>query len=318
LAANPFLKEGASMRKSDKSVTPTRKDEIASGNGALPSAAEPDHVKQHDHPAPSDQSDGRGNSLIRSKPRSTKRRPRRNNRNPARLNDGAARHPKCKRPNAQKSGVFAEPLILPGEDPREFEAIHSALIEEWTPSGPSEESKVFGMADAEWRKLRSRRFAHAKAIANSLNPNHPAFDETRGLIAFGCVICRQPETAFAEYASKYLRADKIAYLNQKFPRQNFESIEDWAVAIAREIESALLPGTPGFAALDPARLDPATEGLRSDIIKMHSFVTTIHMREFLDDDLEQEERLNARIARLRKELVEIKTMKQMLRRTSKE
>jgi len=52
-------------------------------------------------------------------------------------------------------------------------------------------------------------------------------------------------------------------------------------------------------------------------MKMHSFVTTIHMREFLDDDLEQQERLDARIARLRKELVEIKTMKQMLRRTSK-
>jgi len=40
------------------------------------------------------------------------------------------------------------------------------------------------------------------------------------------------------------------------------------------------------------------------------------MREFLDDDLEQQDRLDARIARLRKELVEIKTTKQMLRRTS--
>jgi hypothetical protein len=304
------------MRKSDKSVTPARKDEVASGSGALPSAAEPDHVKQQDHPTPSDQSDGRGNSLVGPKPRSTKRRARRNNRNPARLNDGAARHPKWKRPNAQKSGVFAEPLILPGEDPREFEAIHSALIEEWSPFGPSEESRVFGMADAEWRKIRSRRFVQAKAIANSLNPGHRAFDEARGLIAFGYVLCRQPETAFAEYASKCLRPAKIAYLNQKFPRQNFESIAEWAVAIAKEIESALLPGTPGFAALDPARLDPATEGLRSDVIKMQSFVTAIHMREFLDDDLEQEERLDARIARLRKELVEIKTMKQMLRRTS--
>jgi len=305
------------MRKSSKKVTPILKDEIASEFGGFPSAAEPDHVKQQDHPTPSDQSDGRGNSLVGSKPRSTKRRARRNNRNPARLNDGAARQPKWKRPNAQKSGVFAEPLLLPGEDPHQFEAIHSALIEEWTPSGLSEESKVFGMADAEWRKLRSRRFAQAKAIANSLNPAHPAFDEARGLIAFGHLLSLEPETAFAEYASKCLRADKIASLNQKCPRQNFESIEDWAVAIAGEIRSALPPRTPGLAAIDPARLDPATEALRTDIIKMRPFVTTIHMREFLDDDLEQQERLDARIARLRKELVEIKTVKQMLRRTSK-
>jgi hypothetical protein len=158
------------MRKSGKTVTPTPKDEVASGIGALPSAAEPHHVKQQDRLTSSDQSDGRGDSWVGSKPRSTKRRAKWNNRNPARLNDRAARLPKWKRPNAQKSGVFAEPLILPGEDPREFEAIHSALIEEWTPSGLSEESKVFGMADAEWRKLRSRRFAQSKAISNSLNP----------------------------------------------------------------------------------------------------------------------------------------------------
>jgi hypothetical protein len=290
------------MPKNRKVVPSTPKLEVASGTSALPSA-------------PSEQSDDCGSTS--SKPRSIKRRARRNDRHAARRDDGAARHPKWKRPNAQKSGVFAEPLILPGEDPREFEAIHFALIEEWAPSGPSEESKVFGMADAEWRKLRSRRFAQAKAFSNSLNPAHPAFDEARGLITFGYLMCREPETTFAECAS-YLRVDKVRHLNQNFPRQNFESIEEWAVAVAKEIESSLHAGTPGFAAIDPDRLDPATEALRSDIKKVHSFVTTIHMREFLDDDLEQQERLDARIARLRKELVEIKTTKQMLRRTSED
>jgi hypothetical protein len=221
-----------------------------------------------------------------------------------------------KRSNAQTHGVFAEPLILPGEDPREFEALHSALIEEWAPSGPSEQSKVFGIADAEWRKLRSRRFAEAKAISNSMRPDHPAFDEARGLITFGYLFCREPETAFAAHASKYLRADTIRYLDRRFPQQNFESTADWALAVAEEIKSGLLPGASGFAALDPDRLDPATEALRSDIIKMHSFVTTIHMREFLDDDLEQQERLDRRIARLIDELIQIKARKQVLRQTS--
>jgi hypothetical protein len=190
------------------------------------------------------------------------------------------------------------------------------LIKEWEPSGPSEQSKVFSIADAEWRKIRSRRFAEAKAISNSLSPKHPAFDEARGLISFGYLMCREPGTAFAEYASQYLRPDKIRYLNQKFPRQDFESNADWAAAIVEEIKSGLLPGTPGFAALDPERLDPATEAFRTEIIKMHSFIATIHMREFLDDDLEQQERLDRRIARLIDELIEIKTRKQVLRQTS--
>ena len=300
------------MEKNSMHVPPTSKLEVASGG--LPAGPKPEHVKQpeFDQLAPSEQSDVQGSA---SKSRSTKRRG--NDRYAARRDNVTAHRPKWKRPNAQKSGVFAEPLILPGEDPREFEVIHSALIEEWTPSGLSEEGKVFGMADAEWRKLRSRRFAQAKAISNSLNPDHRAFDEARGLIAFCYLMCRKPETAFAEYASKYLRADKIDYLNQTFPQKNFESIEEWAVAVAEEIKTVLLPATPSFAAIDPDRLGPATEALRDEVIKMHSFVTTIHMREFLDDDLEQQERLDARIARLRKELVEIKTMKQMLRRTSK-
>ena len=235
-----------------------------------------------------------------------------------RLNNSVVPRRKPKGRNALKNGVFAEPLILPGEDPHEFEALHSALIEEWTPSGPSEQSKVFGIADAEWRKLRSRRFVEGKAIGNSLRPDHPAFDETRGLIAFAYLICREPETAFEEYASKYLCNDKIHHLDQKFPRENFECVEEWAVAVAEEVKSVLLPASPGFARLDPDKLGPATEALRTEIIKMKSFVTTIHARNFLDDDLDQQERLDARIARLRRELVEIKTAKQVLRRTSKD
>ena len=96
-----------------------------------------------------------------------------------RPNNSVFPHRRRKRSNAQTHGVFAEPLILPGEDPREFETLHAALIEERNPAGPSEQSKVFGIADAEWRKLRSRRFAQAKAISNSMRPNHPAFDEAR-------------------------------------------------------------------------------------------------------------------------------------------
>jgi hypothetical protein len=188
------------------------------------------------------------------------------------------------------------------------------LIEEWTPSGPSEQSRVFGIADAEWRKLRSRRFAQAKAISNSLRPDHPAFDEMRGLLSFGYLICCKPETAFEEYASEFLRADKILYLDQKFPRQNFASIEEWAAAVAEEIKSVLLPASSGFTRLDPDKLDPATDAHRTEVIKMQSFLTTIHVSEFLEHDLDQEERLDARIARLIRELIEIKANKQALRR----
>jgi len=67
-------------------------------------------------------------------------------------------------------------------------------------------------------------------------------------------------------------------------------------------------------ALDPDSLDPATDARRSEAIKMRLFVTTIHARNFLDDDLDQQERLDARIKKLIWELVELKSAKQALRR----
>jgi hypothetical protein len=170
-----------------------------------------------------------------------------------------------------------------------------------------------------WLKRRSQKFARAKVVANSLDPKHPAFDEARGLITFGAFVCSEPETAFGKYARKYLRADKIDYLKQKLPRQNFESAADWALAVAEEIKSVLLRKTPSFATLEQEeKLDQATAPLRSEAIEAHLFVTTIHASEFLEHDLNQRERLDARISRLTKELIEMKTMKQMLRRTSKD
>jgi hypothetical protein len=61
-------------------------------------------------------------------------------------------------PNALKHGAFAKTTILPGEDPREFEELHSALIEEWTPVGPTEEDAVLTIARGVWRKdfMRNR------------------------------------------------------------------------------------------------------------------------------------------------------------------
>jgi hypothetical protein len=65
-------------------------------------------------------------------------------------NGGVARNPQSKRPNAQKHGVFSESPTIPGEDPREFQELHSALIDEWQPAGPSEEDAVFSLADLMW------------------------------------------------------------------------------------------------------------------------------------------------------------------------
>src|SRR5215471_9621518 len=61
--------------------------------------------------------------------------------------------------NALKHGVFAETIILPGEDPKDFEQLHRDLIKEWSPSGPAERDAVLTLAKCMWRK---RRLQHVK------------------------------------------------------------------------------------------------------------------------------------------------------------
>ena len=65
---------------------------------------------------------------------------------------------KNKNQNAVKHGVFAEVVILPGEDVKEFEELHQSLINEWNPDGPAEHDAVSTLAKCLWRKRRLVRY----------------------------------------------------------------------------------------------------------------------------------------------------------------
>jgi hypothetical protein len=136
------------MPKNSKHVPPTSKLEVGSGLSALPSGPKPQHVKQPESNqlAPSEQSDDRCSTLVASKPRSITRPARRNERYEARRGDGAAPHPKWKRPNALKLGFYAGAPVIPGEDPEKFNQLYDELIDEWKSSGPTPRDAVFELA----------------------------------------------------------------------------------------------------------------------------------------------------------------------------
>jgi len=113
-----------------------------------------------------------------------------------------------KRPNALKHGIYASAPIIEGEDPREFEEVHAALIEEWMPDGALEEDTVFSIAKAMWSKRRAQQFLEVQLITTILDVQNPFFDETLGFRAFAALISQKPEGAFEE-ASRYLRARLI-------------------------------------------------------------------------------------------------------------
>jgi hypothetical protein len=236
----------------------------------------------------------------------------------SRQDAAAVRNRKWKPSNAIKHGVFSNNPAIPGEDPREFEALRSAVIDEWQPSGPTEEDKVFAIAHAMWCKIRAQRFLRGKLLATTFNPRHPDFDEARGLFLFSDYLHSEPETAFANYASQHLRRDKIEHLKEKFPRSNYPSTEEWAEAVITEIRTELLPAIISLKLEPGEKIDTLSDLARQVAVDMRLTLSIAHSREFFEHELDQLERLDARISRLVKDLVQMKAMKQMLRQTSME
>ena len=244
--------------------------------------------------------------------------------------DGAAMPNRKRRFNAYKHGVFAATPIIPGEDPREFETLYSDLIKEWVPAGATETEAVFSLASAIWRKRRAQLFLEVRLMKNSLDVNHPSFDESLGLLRLAAAMIKEPETAFQKYATRRLRPDMINYLMQKFPVSEFETYSEWTQAIINEIKAVLLPqATAKRAELTDELREPPDELRETDAARLVYKAQELARKIALfggpavsDDLFERElalvERLDAMIDRAVKRLVQIKAIKQMLGQASVE
>lgn len=62
--------------------------------------------------------------------------------------------------NALKTGVYARMVVLPGEDPAEFEALQCHFLEDFQPIGVVEEAMVYELSTIVWKKLRLDKIEH--------------------------------------------------------------------------------------------------------------------------------------------------------------
>ncbi len=62
--------------------------------------------------------------------------------------------------NALKTGVFSKMVVLPGEDPAEFDALQAHFFEDFKPVGVVEEAMVYELSTIVWKKLRLDKIEH--------------------------------------------------------------------------------------------------------------------------------------------------------------
>jgi len=232
------------------------------------------------------------------------------------LNNSVVLHRKPKRPNVQKHGVFATPIIIPGEDPREYQELLGALLEEWKPSGPTLQHALHGLADWMWRLRRLKKSIQTELYVNTFDPGHPAFDDVWGFAMFLSCLRSDPETCFEQSARKYLRAENIDYLGRRFPSSNYQSASEWAKAVTTEILSVLLPAAPGFEPPESeGKVDLLKQAAREWRTDQRVVGSIVYARELLEYDDKQTERLEARIARQIRHCAELKAMEEMRSKT---
>ena len=65
------------------------------------------------------------------------------------------------RHNAIKTGAYSAQVVLPGEDPAEFESLKAQLVQDFEPVGMAEAAMVHDLAVLTWKKLRVNRVEHA-------------------------------------------------------------------------------------------------------------------------------------------------------------
>jgi hypothetical protein len=214
-----------------------------------------------------------------------------------------------------KHGAFAKTAILPGEDRREFEELHSALVEEWTPVGPTEEDAVLSIAKGVWRKRRLQKFLHAEMEICRSDLEHPLYDEAEGLRNILNIMEAAPILDLME-APAPLASDlfesviKLAIesapsyvaliLERACPREQFKSASDW-LAMLRMVTSSLLRPLED-------------RGEEADVLLDRS--AKVHTPDVVNHELAVDERIDAMIDRAVKRLVQTKAMKQMLVSTS--
>jgi hypothetical protein len=224
-----------------------------------------------------------------------------------RLINSTIRSAKYKRPNALKHGVYATPALIPGENRKEFEELLAELLDEYKPSGPSLRHAVHCLADSMWRLRRLKKSVQTELYENTFDPHHPAFNEVWGFAMFIEYLRTEPEKCFGKIARKYLRPDKIADLEQKFPRVDYESAAEWANAVTTEILSGLLPAKPQFEAPELGyRADELEQALCEWRTDQQVKGSIVYSRGLLEYELKETERLNAMIIKQTRHCAESK------------
>jgi hypothetical protein len=141
--------------------------------------------------------------------------------------------------------IKTEFVILPGENPLEFEMLHARLVEELSPDGPLQEDAVLTIAKCLWHKQRYQRFLAARVTTAQVDHRHEPYDKATILNTFSVLIGHFAEKDAGDFKEIRRQLEQLAggrfveiadHLEAKCPRREFRTEWDWVFALQKEVQ----------------------------------------------------------------------------------
>ena len=194
--------------------------------------------------------------------------------------------------NAWKHGGYSNLGLLPGEDSEEFDRFHRSLIDEFEPSGPTECDIVLSLANSMWRKSRLNIYTLAAQARKRWgvvfeDRDNPSWSLHAGLAK-----------KFVQGSEPLRKALSSA---EECRKTNKELLPHW-LQLQKDCAAYL-------NADDEEQLKMQDEGIVGLLLSALGEQITV---EALINEIELNDRLDARIDRLLKRLFQVKAAKQMI------
>jgi hypothetical protein len=192
--------------------------------------------------------------------------------------------------NALKHGVYSNMVVLPTEDPAEFEKLQTSLIAELQPSGALEHDAVCSIAHLTWRKKRLNIFRKAEFAREELTPHF-----------------KKP---FPEQLAEALRRRQKKLKEALAENEAQKSMDKWI-----DVERKLAKENERVFAFEESD-EEMRQKLMACCSEAQDLQDLAHMAEFITPeryikDLELEARIDSQIDRQLKRLWLLKSMKEV-------
>ena len=131
--------------------------------------------------------------------------------------------------NAIKHGAYAQDCFLPGESGTSFDRLHQSLVDEWTPTGETENQLILTMARGHWNLRRAEEWGRDELLLVQELPRQRELELIKNVASRLAAGVKDATVVKCDIG--LLRDQYRRYIDSEFPRSNYKDPLAWIDAL---------------------------------------------------------------------------------------